>query len=169
MSNYSVFILNGLWYPNKDSSAHAHARTSEVLISKLGREKSQQSVCLVNNILDSCGSARIRYHLSFTQNLQGEWVNLSWCNIWRQIWQRTLSMFSIKISFINNLQLKVHVFTFPRNSKLRYSLWPELFLCDKNMVHHLRPHPNVSHSTQFIFQNCFLMKPKSHSNNKKND
>lgn len=46
----------------------------------------------------------------------------------------TLSMFSIKISFINNLQLKVHVFTFPRNSKLRYSLWPELFLCDKNMV-----------------------------------
>lgn len=73
MSNYSVFILSGLWYPNKDSSAHAHARTSEVLISKLGREKSQQSVCLVNNILDSCGSAQIRYHLSFTQNAQGEW------------------------------------------------------------------------------------------------
>ena len=82
MSNYSVFILSGLWYPNKDSSAHAHARTSEVLISKLGRDKSQQRVCLVNNILDSCGSfypdgdqqtARIRYHLSFTQNAQGEW------------------------------------------------------------------------------------------------
>ena len=56
MSNYSVFILSGLWYPNKDSSAHAHARTSEVLISKLGRDKSQQRVCLVNNILDSRGS-----------------------------------------------------------------------------------------------------------------
>lgn len=93
-----------------------------------------------------------------------------WMGWWdeRQIWQRTLSMFSIKISFINNLQLKVHVFTFPRNSKLRYSLWPELFSCDKNMVYHLRPHPNVSHSTRFIFQNCFLMKPNSPSNNKKN-